>query len=337
MKSNQKQLWIGIGISAICIVAIFWVIEPREIWEALKVVRLSYLILIGIAMVIFLMIRAWRWQFMLGPDVSWWQVFHIQNIGYMLNMVLPFRIGDMGRAVLIGNVPPATIAGGISTMVVEQLISMLTIIVFLPFTLASVDTLPLWMQNGAQAFGFATIFGVLLLVVAANQRPLATRISTAILNRVPFLETKYWLKRIEELLDGLNSLTRLKDGFILIVLSILVWVPILFAYYIGALAVGINITPMQAGFVMCAAALSVALPSSPGQIGVFHAAVIGALQVLGQPEGASASFAIVYHAMNLTTMIIMGLIGLSSIGSTFANVVDTAQRFMQRSEPAEIE
>jgi len=145
MKSNQKQLWIGIGISAICIIAIFLVIEPKEIWEALKTVRVGYVVWMALGLVVFLIFRALRWQFMLNRGVSWWQVFHIQNIGYMLNMVLPFRIGDVGRAILIGNVPPATLASGISTMVVERMLDMLFIIVLLPFTLASVDTLPLWM------------------------------------------------------------------------------------------------------------------------------------------------------------------------------------------------
>jgi len=331
MKSNQKQLWIGVSISVICLAAIFFFIDPKEIWGSLKTVRVGYLLWMGFGLVVFLVVRAVRWQFMLGQHrIPWRQVFHIQNIGYMLNMVLPFRIGDIGRAILIGNVPPATLAGGISTMVVERMLDMLFIITLLPFTLATVDTLPLWMRDGVRAFGFASIAGILVLVIAANQRPLTTRIITAVFERTPYLNTQSWLKRIEELLDGLDSLTRLKDGIILGGLSILVWAPILFAYYVGLLAVGISLTPLHAGFIVCAAALSVALPSSPGQIGIFHAAVIAALQVLGQPEGASASFAFVYHAINLTTMVLMGLVGLAGIGATFANVVETAQRFMQR-------
>ena len=337
MKSNQKQFWIGIGISIISLSAIFLLIDPREIWAALKTVQFGYLLWMTLGLIAFLVIRAIRWQFMLANGVSWGKVFHIQNIGYMLNMTMPFRLGDVARAILIGNVPPATLAGGISTMVVERMLDMLFIITLLPFTLSMVETLPPWMQNGARAFGVASILGILLLVIAANQRILATRIALTVFSRLPFLQTAAWLRRMNELLDGLDSLTRLKDGVILGGLSILVWVPILFAYWVGMLAVGITVSPLQVGFVVCAAALSVALPSSPGQIGIFHAAVIAALQVLGRPEGASASFAIVYHALNLTTMVLMGLIGLSGIGATFAQVVATAQRFTQRKEEGEVE
>ncbi len=326
-KQTNRGFWIGILFSIGCLVAIFIFINPTEIWESLKTVQVSYLFWMALGLVAFLVLRAVRWRFMLENQVSWREVFHIQNIGYMLNMVLPFRIGDVGRAVLIGNVPPATISSGISTMVVERMLDMLFIITLLPFTIATVDNLPAWMREGARGFGFVSIAGILILIVAANKRPFTTRILTAILNRLPFLTTVTWLKRAEELLNGLNSLTRWKDGFILIILSIVVWIPILFAYAVGIRAVGLDLPLLHVGFVVCAAAFSVALPSSPGQIGVFHAGVIAALQVLGQPEAASASFAIVYHTINLVMMILMGLIGLSGIKTSFKNVVQVARKF----------
>ncbi|MCP5096419.1 MAG: hypothetical protein GY943_12775, partial [Chloroflexi bacterium] len=125
---------------------------------------------------------------------------------------------------------------------------------------------------------------------------------------------------------------RLKDAAMLIFLSIVVWVPILFAYYIGLLAVGLNLAPLHVGFVVCAAMFSVALPSSPGQIGVFHAGVTAAIVFLGHAEAPAVSFAIVYHATNLAVMIIMGLIGLSGIGATLNNVLDSVRRFRTKSE-----
>ncbi len=324
-KKTNSGFWIGILFSIGCLVAIFIFINPAEIWGSLKTVRIPFLLWMAVGLVAFLALRAVRWRFMLENKVSFREVHHIQNIGYMLNMVLPFRIGDVGRAVLIGNVPPATLSSGISTMVVERMLDMLFMVTLLPFTLATVTSLPTWMREGARGFGFVSIGGILILIVAANKRPFTTNILTHILNRLTFLDTAAWLKRVEELLDGLNSLTRWKDGFILIILSIVVWIPILFAYATGIRAVGLDLPLAHVGFVVCAAAFSVALPSSPGQIGVFHAGVIGALQVLDQPEAASASFAIVYHTINLVMMILMGLIGLSGIKTSFRNVVQVAR------------
>jgi uncharacterized protein (TIRG00374 family) len=330
---QQHQFWIGIGVSLLCLAAIFLFINPAEIWQALREANYAFLGLSSLGVLLFMMIRAGRWRFMLNNDVPWWQVFHIQNIGYMLTNILPFRLGDVARAVLIGNVPPVTITRGLSTMVVERVLDLLFIVTLLPFTLAAVETLPDWMQTAALVSGILAVGAIVFLVVAANQRPFIHRLALMVLQRLPGLNADVWADRADSFLAGLDSLTRFKDGSILMLLSILTWLPILLAYYFGLQAVHLQPTLTMASFVVCAAAFSVAAPSSPGQIGVFHAGVIAALQVLGQPEAQSASFAFLYHAINMLTLpILLGIIGIYSTGATFQNVVASTQAFMKRKQ-----
>lgn len=330
-QNKQRQIWLGILVSAICLVAIFFFIKPQEMFDALKTAHYGYLIFTVLGIVLFLILRAVRWRFMLNNDAPYAQVLHIQNIGYMLTMMLPLRIGDVARAILIGNVPPVTLSRGISTMVVERIMDMIFMVTILPFTLAEVGTLPAQFQEVARLFGFAAIGGILILIIAANQRPLAARIAHVILDRISFLDTDRWITQIDELLAGLSSLTHLKDGLILIFLSILVWLPIIFAYHITLLAVNIHPTLPMTLLTIAAAAFSVAAPSSPGQIGVFHAGVTFALvEILGQPGPEAASFAVLYHALNTLTLILLGFIGLMGANVTFSNVVTTTRSFMQR-------
>ena len=330
---RQLQFWLGMFISAASLAAIFLLIDPAEVLAALRSARYGYLILSALGVVAFLMLRAVRWRFMLGNQIAWRQVFHIQNIGYMLTSILPFRIGDVARAVLIGNVPPVTFPQGLSTMVVERVLDLLFIVTLLPFTLAEVGTLPENVQTVARFAGVLAVAAIVTLVVAANQRPLARRLVTFVLDRIYFLDTAAWVRRLDELLSGLSSLTRLGDGLLLGALSVLVWVPILFAYHAGLLAVNLRPTPAMTAFVVCAAALSVTAPSSPGQVGVFHAAVIFALvQILGQPDGPSVSFAFLYHALNILIMLLLGVIGVYRIGATLRNVIATTQSLMKRKQ-----
>jgi glycosyltransferase 2 family protein len=327
-ESRKKQLhfWLGIFISAACLAAIFLFIKPADILAALRTARYDYLALSAAGVLAFMLLRAVRWRFMLDNRVSWSRVFHIQNIGYMLTMILPFRIGDVARAVLIGNVPPVSMAQGISTMVIERVLDLLFIVALLPFTLANVPQLPAEVQTAARLSAVAAVAVIAVLIIAANQRPLANRIATAVLNRIRFLDTVAWSRRSDELLAGLTNLTNLRDGLILVTLSILTWLPIILAYYAGLLAVNIQPTLAMAGFVVCIAALSITAPSSPGQVGVFHAGVTFALvQILGQPAAESASFALLYHALNFVTMIILGTIGIYGAGKTFGAVMEAAQ------------
>ncbi len=334
-NNSRRQLWLGILISLACLAAIFYFIRPQEIIAAMKTARFGYLVLSAAGIIAFLIIRAVRWRFMLNNDVPWLTVFHIQNIGYLISTVLPLRLGDIARAVLIGNVPPVTISRGISTMVVERVLDMLFIVTLLPFTLAGVEVLPDWMRIAARASGIAAIAAITILIIAANKRSLAVRIVTRILDYIPFMNTQAWASRTDNFLTGLDSLTRLKDGVVLLTLTLATWIPIIAAYYTTMLAVNLQPSFLMAAFVVCAAAFSVALPSSPGQIGVFHAGVIAALKVWGQPEAASASFAFIYHALNSMILIVLGIIGIVGTGSTFRHVVTSTQAFLNREEAAD--
>ncbi len=332
-QKQQRQTWLGILVSAICLVAIFFFIKPQEMVAALQTARYDYLLFTALGIILFLVFRAIRWRFMLNNDAPYGQVFHIQNIGYLLTMLLPLRIGDVARAILIGNVPPVTLSRGVSTMVVERLLDMIFMVTILPFTLAEVGALPPQFQDVVRFFGFAAVVGIVVLIIAANQRPFATRLARLILDRISFLDTDKWAAQIDELLAGLSSLTRLKDGLILTLLSILVWLPIIFAYHMALLAANIQPTLPMTLLTMTAAAFSVAAPSSPGQIGVFHAGVTFALtEVLGQPAPEAVAFAVLYHALNTLTMVAMGSLGFLGAGVTFRNVVNTTQSFMQRKE-----
>ena len=330
-RSQSIRAWIGILISLLCLAAIFLFINPAQIWQALLTADYGYLLLSGVAFIVFMLLRAVRWRFMLARQVSYGQVFHIQNIGYMLTNLLPLRIGDVARAVLIGGVPPVTIPQGVSTMVVERVLDLLFMVTLLPLTLSQVGTVSAEVRAIGLSAGILAITATFILILAANQRRRVTRLTDAILLRIPFLRADTWNRRIDDLLIGLNSLSRWRDALILLSLSILVWLPVIFAYYCGLLAVHLQPTWAMAGFVVCAAALSIAAPSSPGQVGVYHAGVIAALtQVLVQPEAQSASFAFLYHAMTFVLNVLLGIIGLRFVGATLDNVVHMTRRLRNK-------
>lgn len=334
-RKNRLQILLGILVGIVCLAAVFiFYARPAEIIESLRHVRINYLLISMLSVVGFMFIRAIRLLFMLDNSIPYSKVFHIQNIGYMLSQLLPLRLGDVARVILIGNVPPVTMAQGFSTLVIERLMDLLFIVVLLPFTISGIANIPEWMRSFAQLSGFVAIAGIGVLIIAANQRERALRIADSLMGRLlPFLNRESWLRRFDGLLVGLKSLTSIRDGAILILLTILIWVPVIIAYYFAILAVNLEPTWTMAAFVVCAAALSVAIPSTPGQAGPFHFAVITALQLFGQPAAESASFAFLYHIGSLLVMVILGMIGILSTGVTFGNVIRSTQSFVSRQSP----
>lgn len=334
--NKRIQFWVGILVSIGCLAAIFVFIKPAEILVALKNTRYELWFLAALTLVIFLVLRAVRWRYMLNSGlelnkkVPYGSVFHIQNIGYMLTNILPFRLGDFARAVLIGNVPPATISLGLSTMVVERIFDLLFIVILFPFTVAAVERLPSEINTVAMITGLLAILAVLVLAGAANKRQTAIKIAEFILNRISFLDINTWLRRLDDLLRGLDVLTSFKSASTLIILTVVVWSPIIAGYYIGMRAVNLEANLIEAAFVVCLAALSITAPSSPGQVGVYEAGVTFAIAgILGLPEGQAASFAFINHAVNYVVIGILGVIGITRTGETFGSVIHSTRRLVR--------
>lgn len=336
-KSKQQiQLAVGIIISLICLVGLFYFVNPAEIFQSLKQTKFEYWVLTAISLILFLVLRAIRWRFMLNSGlapseaVPYGIVFHIQNIGYLLTNLLPFRLGDVARAVLIGNVPPITISRGLSTMVAERVFDLLFFIILFPFTLSAVTDLPPELDTVIIITGVLALVATLILIIAANFKEQALRVSAKLLDRISFVQSDMWLRRLEDLLKGLTALTTLRSGVLLVSFSIMIWVPVIFGYYFGMIAVNLQPTFIQAIFVVCIAALSVTAPSSPGQVGVFEASVTFAIAgIMRLPEAQAATFAFLYHAINYLVIGALGIIGIARTGETFGSVIASTRSLVR--------
>jgi uncharacterized protein (TIRG00374 family) len=335
-SSRRFRIWLGIFVGVACLAAIFLFIKPTEIIEKTKDSRRDLWLVAAGMLIIFLLLRAIRWRYLLNSGLSqsnkvaYSDVFHIQNIGYLLNNVLPLRLGDVARAILIGNIPPITVAEGLSTVVVERVFDLLFVVILFPFVTAAVNELPPLVEATSRAAGVMAITGAIVLIIAANRRSQAKIVAGFILERTPRLDSDRWIQRLDGLLLGLNVLTRWKDGTILVILSIVVWIPIIVGYLIGMMAFHLQPSLVEAAFVVCAAAFGVSAPSTPGQFGPFEFAVTLAMTVgLGISGATAASFAIAYHAVNIVVTSILGFIGLIRTSVKFDDVVKSTQAYEQ--------
>jgi uncharacterized protein (TIRG00374 family) len=312
MKTNkQLQLLLGICISLVSIAAIFWLIDPADVAAALQEANFTYLGLTGLYIAVYMGLRALRWRYLLQDTVPLRSLFHIQNIGYMLTQLLPFRLGDVARAVLVGKTPRVTVAQGMSTMMVERVLDMLLIVILLPLTLSEAQTIPVWMQQGAKVTSL--LAGTALVgfeVMARRWSEVRGKLQARCFAHAVPPRFHTWLTQADNLMSGLAALTHWRSALFLLFLTALAWIPVILAYYTAMIAVHLPPDFAIAAFITCAGALSVAAPSSPGQIGVFHFGVMSALALVGQPSAPSASLAILYHATNFVMMILLGVLGL---------------------------
>jgi uncharacterized protein (TIRG00374 family) len=279
--------------------------------------------------------RALRWWGLLRAQVSLPETFHAMNAGYLLNNVLPLRLGEVARAYLLSRGRAVTGMETLSTIVAERVLDLLAAVAILAVTLPLVAAAD-WMRSAGLTMGMVAVAGFVGLWLAAHQRALILRLAGWFIQRIPFLSA-HLARLLEQAGHFLNGLESLRDNRRLV--SALFWSAATWALS-GAvcwllLFVFLPQASLALGFyVVGVAAVGYAVPSSPGQAGVLEAALVAALVPLAIPHSAALSYAIVLHLASYATAALLGGFALAHYGETLAGLARAAQSFLGQRKPA---
>src|SRR5262245_18343951 len=150
MRTPLKVL-IGLGLSALFLYLFLKDLDLHEVWRALRESRLG-LLLIAIVVGYFghLATRCWRWAWMLRPlteRISFYNMFSTTAIGYLLPGLVPLRLGEFARPVLLARREGMPAAEVLATCGIERILDAVTVFVL---AAAAALTTPLWWeQTGA--------------------------------------------------------------------------------------------------------------------------------------------------------------------------------------------
>lgn len=330
--SRTGQFWIGILISVLCVAGVLWVVDLDRVVEALR--EADWLLIVGAVaagQAAFLVLRAKRWQIMLsgveigaGQDqmkVGFGAFFYAQNVGYLINNLLPFRLGDLARSYIIGQQPGGSGFQALSSVALERILDMLMMVVFFGIAAPLAPALPEGIRISAILFSIAAAAGFICMILAAIYRQRVVGLFQRVLEKTKVKDTETWIVRTGSFLDGFKTLTNLRMFVASTALTILLWVCIVAAYYLGLLACWPGVTWPAALITLCAAAFGVSAPSSPASVGVFHGAVVLGLSVFPLSREAALSFAVLYHATMFLVNLILGLWGLFKSGQTLSGIL----------------
>ncbi len=319
-----RRWLIGLLISAIALVIVFWGVEPGRMFDLLSGARYIYLIPIEILLVFGLIVRAKSWSILLDLGLPLRKVFDVVNAGYLLNTVMPFRLGELGRAHIISSDQKIGMAKVLGSIVIERLldvgISFAALLISLPMII-----IPEWAQNlywvvGISIIGILTS-SVFLLRKKETVLNLVERFSRIGLGRLSVIT--------EDFISGLETLLQpsrvFRAGFWSLLAWICVWIQIwLFLNVVGAPA---NLAVVL--FVPGVVAFGSAIPPSPGALGVFEITAVAGLLVFGYERETALSIAILWHGSQLLTTAVLGGWGLSREGHSLLGLASKAQSLLR--------
>jgi uncharacterized protein (TIRG00374 family) len=277
-----------------------------------------------------LWLRSMRWRVLLDNRLSPQASFHILNISYFINGVLPLRVGELARAALATKAdPPVRALTCLSTVLVERLLDTLAVFALIGLTLA---ILPVSLEIGVvgAALGIGAVIGVIVLATFAARPMLAHRI----LNAIPLLRRPKLHEWSDHLLDGIKPLASPRATLLAVAWTAAAWGSSVIAGYIILYSVFDHPTWAASMAMIALASFVVAVPAVPGNLGPFEASVAfglaGAGLVAEPSDAPSVAFALLLHVTNLSTYILMGLIGLWAMDVGLSDVTRAAQNLRQR-------
>jgi uncharacterized protein (TIRG00374 family) len=333
MKKRWPSLLLGLAVSVIALVYLFRrdlggvrdELADANYWTVIPVVALSTL---G------LWLRSIRWRVLLKGRLSPSDSFHILNISYFVNGVLPLRVGELARAVLALRAdPPVPVLTSISTVVVERLLDTLAVFGLVGITLA---VLPTGLEIGlvGVALGVGAIIGVIVLAVFAARPPWAHAVLRGLGRVIKFLDTPRLHAWVDDLLEGILPLASPRLLLQSVWWTAASWATSVAAGYVMLYAVFDHPTWAASMAMIALASFVVAVPAVPGNLGPFEAAIVFGIAaadlVVETTDPRAVALALILHAVNLATYIVTGLIGLWALNVNLGEVTRAAQTLRTR-------
>ncbi len=316
MIKSHKTFWFGIILSLALIILLAHRTDFHSLAQAFRQANYLYCLPV-IAVALFgILVRAFRWGHILAPlhRASLKNLFSAMMIGFMAIDILPARIGEVARAILIGRKEPISKTSALGTIVVERLFDIFTLLLLLVWVLFAMShsTLPpvyIRTLKGAGAMMAALFVGVLSFLVFLRFRTgAALELVRFCLRPFPASLRTRILAFLESFVVGLTTIRMGKDLLWIIFYSVLLWG----LYGVGNLfmlrAFGIRTSAYVPFYLVIVQAFAVGIPSSPGFVGTYDAAVVAGLAPFCADEAIRLSFAILSHFLIFVPIILYGLL-----------------------------
>jgi len=306
---------IGLAVSAAALAACLQAVNTSAVLRQLGSAQVGPLIALLALLAVQTGVRAVRWGFLLplkdGARIPARRTLPPLLVGYLGNAVLPARLGEPTRALLVArreNVPGALVFGSV---VFERIIDMAVLaLVMLPA--AWMADAPRWIVEIAVVA--AIVAGAVLVVlvfvgISAPERWLA-RAATRLGHGRAASMASLAASRLAEFASGAGAAERRPVLAIASILTAFAWLIDASLVWLAAISLGIPLGLADALVICGVAVLGTAIPSAPGYIGTYELAASAAAVALGIAPESALAVAIVVHAMTLLPIALAGVAAL---------------------------
>ena len=308
------QVAAGVALAGAGLFIFFRKVDFHKLWAELLACNPWAVVLCAALAIGSLFFRALRWNIMLPNDPRWSKkgLFSIIAVGFMLNNILPARIGEVARVVLLWKRNGFGPAISIGSLVLERAIDLLAFMVcfFLPVFFIGAT-------HPSQELGGATILAVARAVCGVFCLSIIMFLLYA---RFPS-RFRAFGKKAEGLLPlSVQRKTSKTANDVLLNLAwtaspaktalVVLYTALIMLCYSGTIIVLVNdprFGLFHGLFTNAFAALGAAIPLTPGFVGTLHAVLLQGLLLCGISREKATAVTILYHGIGYCTVTMTGL------------------------------
>lgn len=325
MKSTTRIL-LSLGLTILFLALFFRSFDLGAAGRAIASASPA-LLLLGVAVnLLAYLVRAWRWRHLLAPmreGLGLYNLISTTLIGFMVTFLVPMRIGEIVRPVLLARRERIPASGAIATIALERIFDALTVMsLFLVFSLSAHGRAVL----NPGDLGSAQASAALLL----RQGALAAALLVAVGLPVALFLVMYphvvvnWLHRLnrggpksrlgkgivllEEFLTGLGSLRRARELGKIILSSLAMWLLIDLSVWFTLKAFDLPLQFFDTFLLMVALTVGISVPT-PGGVGPYeYFCTLALTDLWAVPAAVAGAVALTLHATAMLPTILVGLL-----------------------------
>lgn len=308
----------GLIISLAALAVVFSLLDLKKFGQAIEQADLRFLVLGVLSDVLWLLIRGVVWRTLLQNKASYRDSFITVNEGYLLNNILPFRLGEIGRAFLIGRKARLDFWQALPSILIERSLDLAIAVGLFLSTLPFVIGVS-WASQAAIGIGILVVVGLAGIYLLARNRGRVLGWIDRAGERWSVVK-KLAGRRVAAFFDGLAILTDGRLFLIALAWVVLNWLVAILQYYLFLRTFFPSPNLLWAVFALGVGALGIAAPSSPGAIGVFEAVLVGALVAFGLDASPATAFALSLHFTGYIVTALIGGYGLYKDGESLSSL-----------------
>ncbi len=295
-----------------------------QVWISINGVHFGYIFAFVIGILLQYAVKAYRWGIILraqAAKIPFATLFHFISLSFFLNTVMPGKLGEPAKGILIARRHHFPEGAGLASVVIERMIDvlMLLVIFLVSFLVFPMQNNPLLMKMQRLAWLAAPIIvGLFLIFFLINRHGLSAavhrwleRISRIFPRKIRPRVLTFLINFVENLHIRLSA----PDMIRLLVSSIVVWIGVLPFFWLlmqgfdWGRPIGLLETLPYFALLMVGASIP-----TPGMAGSLDSASkIGFYQLLGisqEYSGSVVAYTLLFHTILLLLALAAGIVAV---------------------------